>query len=320
MNKKTAIALAAIVVGVALISAQFYAGRNTQVIDAPEQASAKSEDRSGNEQVSAVADAQHSSDAGTEVVPPVSGSFFAPPLQEHDPHDPYQSPFKLGVYKLRDVAGTYDQNIEAARQGESAAMREIAHVMLNCQHAQSVGTEEDALRYFEQAVLTQYEFEQSVEQIRTCAPVLADQEDDIARFVEAGYRGTHYDMWLRESAAAGNDLARVEHLLDLPGQSKELARLLDKLVDTMDPIVLDVAAGFVSIRSNEMNEHEFFGWQYLSCLNASICDAALYEAAVRRRFHQAEADEIIAFGQSFESLEQAGISFVEIEESRPYMP
>lgn len=197
-------------------------------------------------------------------------------------------------------------------------MREIARVMRNCEHAWSIGDAESAMRYYEDGTLTLYEYEETLPQIEECESIWNDQQNDWASLEADGYRGSPKRLWLGRASAAGNKSASVEYLFDLPGQNEKLASLLDELVDSRDPHVLDAAAGFVALRATPESINETYKWEYLSCLSSLACDDSLFEATLRVYHTQGVADEIVEFGKSYTSREEMGFSFVTMNASQAY--
>lgn len=252
------------------------------------------------------------------VPPPPSGALFVPPRSGPDEFDPFQSPFPVGIYKLDDVAAVYERNILAAREGDGEAMRMIARVMYNCAHAWSVRDEENAMKLLNKGTLTLYEYEETLPQLANCAPIWEDQQKDWSEMASEGYAGAAHLLWLGRADKAGNKLASVVFLQDLPFQNEELAALLDELVDTLDPFVLEVASKFVSVRESLDDRHVSRGLRHLACIHSEVCDEAIHEALLRVQYTEDIADEIIWFAESFKGRAQSDLSFVEINQSRPY--
>ncbi len=233
--------------------------------------------------------------------------------------DPFSSSaFHLGPDTLDKLRTLYFDNIDQARSGDTDAMLLISRVLLNCQYALSFRDQENAWDNFDQALMSLVEYEETVRQINECEPIVQDVLDEFPNRERHEIPFQVRQTWLIRSAEAGNRYARLDLLVDLPGQAEELAGLLDELVDTKDPQVLFKAAAFVSVRSTEEYLNDFEKWAYLGCLNLTSCNAQVFKDNIERTYTQTEQYEIIQFAEHFESLAKSGISFASIFRNEPY--
>ena len=233
--------------------------------------------------------------------------------------DPFSSlEFHVGPLTLDELKLRYFSSIEAARQGDTEAMRVVSHVLLNCQHAWYFPDTDTAWSNFENGLMSLTGYEETSERITECEPIAKDvlEEFPDRHRAEIATRIAH--EWLARSAEAGNRSARLELLSDLPGQGVEIAALLDELLDAKDPQALFKAAEFESLRSRDGYAHLSERWAYLGCINHDACDARLFKDRIERTYTPTEQYEIVSFAENFESLAKSEISFKEILVNQPY--
>ena len=192
----------------------------------------------------------------------------------------------------------------------------ISRVLTNCQHALSFENQDAAHNSFENGLMSYAAYEETIAQMVECEPITQDVLQEFPNRKRYEVTLQVVDYWLARSAEEGNRYARLELLVDLPGQGEEIAELLDELVDTKDPHVFFKASEFISVRSALPSSRERQQWAYLGCINHPRCDVELYENNLQLMYTQ--ADQIIEFAKKFESLAKSEISFKSIYKTQPY--
>jgi hypothetical protein len=194
----------------------------------------------------------------------------------------------------------------------------VARVLKNCQSALGWRDEAAVFGAFDQGLVTLEQAQDFAEGIKECDPIARDVLQDYPD-AERASMGTELAFrWLARSAEAGNRAARLEMLVDVPGQSAEMASLLDELIHTNDPIVFSRAAEFESVRSSLEDHHLHERWGYLGCLHHPGCESGIFRAYIEGTYTPSEQRDIFEFVQSFEDFTGNAPSFQQMLAEKPY--
>ena len=223
-----------------------------------------------------------------------------------------------GLRTLDRLSERYFARVSAARKGDQDAMVEVARVLFNCWWPLGFRDVAAARTSFDAGDLSAEWFAETQRQLHTCDPIAADVKRDFPRLARTEVATLGREAWLQRAAARGSKVARLELLSDLPGESQELAALLDELVDQRDPFVLMRAGEFMSVRRGAGDEREDGKWAHLACLSHPTCDPANYRSSFLSRYPAGVQVEITEFAETFTTLDDIGFSFREVERTRPY--
>lgn len=228
------------------------------------------------------------------------------------------SPNHLGPHTLDNLQQTYFTHIDGARAGDHNKMAVVSKVLTNCQLAFGWKGEAGVFSAFDQGLITLKQANDFVAKIKECDPIALDVKNDYPEIARASIGVEASFDWMSRSAAAGNRVARLALLVDVPGQSAELASLLDELIDTKDPTVLFKASEFESVRSSIGNRHLHERWNYLGCLHHPQCDPEVVQAYIQGTYSPSEQYEIFEFVRNFGNSSRSEVSFQKMLAEQPY--
>lgn len=217
--------------------------------------------------------------------------------------------FAVGALTIGDPGATYRDHIERARSGDADAMLVVADAVFNCTYAAGGRASADHLR--DQALITNSEHDELVSLVGECQPIFDDEKkcshaDPSPRLQEIARQ------WREQAAAAGNQIARLQVLVEDGLEMYEAAALADKLVDGLDYRVLDAASRLVGETSEiapDDGDIESEKWAYLSCLHNTECSPKVFRRNLDLGYSPAAVQDIVGFANKFQSIGSNGYTF-----------
>jgi len=196
----------------------------------------------------------------------------------------------------------------------------VGRTLLNCQHALSFEDEEAIWELFNQGLMNS----DTLSQLRTkwisCSKIADDTAREKTTEIKASIPFELSDYWFEKAAALGDPIARLHQVEDLPGQELVVGELLNEIVQAgqADAYTYDRAAQFISVRSTELNAHEFEKWGLVACMSSAACDQSKFKTYIETTYVPAQSSEILDYADQYLRGEAVVPDFVDIAEQLPY--